>query len=597
MASIVQYLIPESQTLESLITVTEEVSIQDALELMIEHDFSQLPVVDKDFKLKGIITSDSILRAASYFKSTLDKIKVSHASINVKTCRPDDDLSELLNGLRDASAIPIVDKTGKLIAIVTNYDTAEYYRQRAEDIMLAEDIETSLRDYIETAYRNNEGNVDADALRKAIEDITPSGKDFKNKFKKALCSYLSRSGQASSPPNQQLIDDVFMSHLHRPTDVKAFEDLTLFEYVQLFKNLWGKYKAIFNHLEWEAIDKLLGEIRQTRNSIAHFREVTSNQRKQLKFCASLLDRHRPAFEEVASLNEPTTTVIEDEQLSTNHSKAILESTKRLEEALTPIEEELSSNESRYAPLAIWLQGQVREGHEKISLMFEQIEKIIDDKLPRSARQHRNWWANDSVGHTQSQQWLDVGWRVSSVNIAEERVVFSLMGDRQSAYISFFNDLKSKLHNTNGLTVKPTTNPQGQSWLSVEIRSAEFPETSWINFSFARRSRFRIEHYIDVGDQSRNKRIFDALYGYKAEIEATLGELLSWERLVGRRASRVALYHEKASVTNSPEELAKLQDWAVQTMEQFYWAVTPYLHRVMHSSQALQGLNDEPSRIN
>lgn len=255
MASIVQHLIPESQTPESLVTATEEMSIQDALERMSEYDFSQLPVVDKEFKLKGLVSSDSILRTVSYFRSTLDKIKVSHATFNAKTCRPDDDLSELLNGLRDASAIPIVDKVGKLIAIVTNYDTAEYYRQRAEDIMLAEDIETTLRDYIETGYRNNEGNIDNDALRKAVEDITPSGRDAKNKFKQALCSYLGRSRQIPPQPDHQLIDDVFMQHLHQPVEVKAFEDLTLFEYIQLFKNLWEKYKATFNHLEWEAIDK------------------------------------------------------------------------------------------------------------------------------------------------------------------------------------------------------------------------------------------------------------------------------------------------------------------------------------------------------
>ncbi|MCX5964985.1 MAG: CBS domain-containing protein [Cyanobacteria bacterium] len=119
----VQSLMPESQT---LVTAKEEMTIQDALKLMIEHDFSQLPVVDDNFKLRGLVTSDSILRTVSYFKSTLDKIKVSHSINVVKTCREDDEPSELLNGLKDSIAIPVVDKSGKLIAIVTNYDTTEY---------------------------------------------------------------------------------------------------------------------------------------------------------------------------------------------------------------------------------------------------------------------------------------------------------------------------------------------------------------------------------------------------------------------------------------------------------------------------------------
>lgn len=172
-------------------------TVQEALDLMIEHDFSQLPVVDKDKKLKGLVTSDSILRTVSYFKSTLDKIAVSHAAFKAKTCRPDDDLSELLNGLREASAIPIVDKTGKLIGIVTNYDTAEYYRQRAEDIMLVEDIETTLRDFIEFAYKDVQGNINEDGLRRAIDHIGFSDEKLRNKFKQAVCNYLEKSSHGS----------------------------------------------------------------------------------------------------------------------------------------------------------------------------------------------------------------------------------------------------------------------------------------------------------------------------------------------------------------------------------------------------------------
>jgi CBS domain-containing protein len=577
MAFNVRHLIPESQTPEALVVTTEEMSIQDALDRMIEHDFSQLPVVDKEFKLKGLITSDSILRTVSYFKTTLDKIKVSHATLSAKACRQEDDLSELLNGLKDASAIPIVDKVGKLIAIVTNYDTAEYYRQRAEDIMLAEDIETTLKDFIESAHKDNEGNINNDTLQKAIEDITSSGNDLKKKFKQALCSYLN-SAQLPPQPDTQLIEKVFTRHLLQRAEVKAFEDLTLFEYTQLFKNLWDdKYKDAFKALEWKAIQNLLDEVRATRNAIAHFREVSSNQRKHLKFCADLFERHRPLSEEAPLLNEPVIPIIGGERFVYDSPEEILQPTERVEAEFTPISRNINLNESRYAPLASWLDLEAREGHEKIPLTFEQIERIIDDKLPPSARQHRNWWANDSVSHTQSQQWLDVGWRVSSINLSEERVVFSLMSDRQSAYISFFNDLRSKLQSIDDLTVKLAMNPQGRSWLTVEVSSAELPEITWIAFSFARKSRFRIESYIDTGDQSQNKQVFDTLYNYKTDIESKLGEPLSWERLDSRRASRIALYQEKASIMNTPEDLAKLQDWSAEMMVRFYWAIAPHLH--------------------
>ena len=398
MPNTVQNLIPESQ---NLVTAKEDMTIQYALELMIEHDFSQLPVVDDDvnFKLRGLVTSDSILRTVSYFKSTLDKIKVSHAINTVKTCREDDELSELLNGLKDASAIPIVDKSGKLIAIVTNYDTVQYYRQRAEDMMFAEEIETTLKDYIESAYKNSLGDLDQEALQSAIENITPSGNELRNKFKQAVCKYLKLAGQMPPPPNQNFIDDVFMQCLHKPVTIQPIEKLTLSDYIQLFKNVWDKYQPAFNDLEWELINKVLDEVRQIRNAIAHFREVSPNQRKQLKFCSSLLDRHRFILEEELSLSDAIAPAIDDEQLSSVIVEASPHATEGLQEEFPPIDEEIGLNESRYAPLAIWLQTQTRT-HQKISLSFEQIEKIIDDKLPPSARQHRTWWANDSVSHTQ-----------------------------------------------------------------------------------------------------------------------------------------------------------------------------------------------------
>ena len=64
--------------------------------------------------------------------------------LNTKTCLDDDDIAEVLNILSESNSVPIVDKDGKLVGILTNYDTAEYYRQRAEDIMLAEDIEMTI---------------------------------------------------------------------------------------------------------------------------------------------------------------------------------------------------------------------------------------------------------------------------------------------------------------------------------------------------------------------------------------------------------------------------------------------------------------------
>ena len=48
----------------------------------------------------------------------------------------------------------------------------------------------------------------------------------------------------------------------------------------------------------------------------------------------------------------------------------------------------------------------------------------------------------------------------------------------------------------------------------------------------------VELYIDRGDESENKAIFDNLYGNKDAIEKAFEESLDWQRLDSKRACRI-----------------------------------------------------------
>jgi len=48
-----------------IVTVQEEMSIEDAIKLMMEKEIKRLPVVDADGKFKGMISRDSLLRAGN----------------------------------------------------------------------------------------------------------------------------------------------------------------------------------------------------------------------------------------------------------------------------------------------------------------------------------------------------------------------------------------------------------------------------------------------------------------------------------------------------------------------------------------------------
>lgn len=57
--------------------------------------------------------------------------------------------------------------------------------------------------------------------------------------------------------------------------------------------------------------------------------------------------------------------------------------------------------------------------------FGEIEKILNFRLPDSARVHRPWWANQGErgGHSHALAWEAAGWKTSQVDVASETLVF------------------------------------------------------------------------------------------------------------------------------------------------------------------------------
>ncbi len=78
---------------------------------------------------------------------------------------------------------------------------------------------------------------------------------------------------------------------------------------------------------------------------------------------------------------------------------------------------------RYAPLEKYLRD-LPESQREIMLRFEQIESILNAKLPSSAYEDRRWWEKEKeANHVSPRSWANAGWRVESLDICEERVSF------------------------------------------------------------------------------------------------------------------------------------------------------------------------------
>ncbi len=464
-----------------------------------------------------------------------------------------------LNDLMESYAVLIVDGEGKLTGIVTSADTTEYFRRRAEDMMLVEDIETLLKDMILSAFTDESGELDKDALNGTVKGITARGKDLRDKFEKALDHYLHNHSVDAVEMNRRLANTAFDEGFAPKSNSKTFELLTLSEYIQLLTHdkCWQSVQPLFS-LDRKAVFKLLDDVRITRNMLSHFRdEISSKQRKQLRFCAEWLARHRPPVLIGANL-ETTAQIQVDAVVEPGHG--VDETKDEIDEEAIHIDEPLEASDSRYARLAVWLQNVALTENTK-RLSFDQIKSIIGHQLPPSSK-HRAWWANDQVGHSHSKLWLEVGWQVAEINLSEEQVIFTRIKERGKAFDEFYVELHQSLLEKAPFEIR-LPKGGGMNYYVVSTLPRAGSRLGTLLFYFSRKRNFKAQFYLSTSDKEKNKRFYDYLFARKSEIEEELGAPLSWKRQDTSITSRISLERE-GSVTDK-DQWADLRNWAVDAM--------------------------------
>ncbi len=76
--------------------------------------------------------------------------------------------------------------------------------------------------------------------------------------------------------------------------------------------------------------------------------------------------------------------------------------------------------SKYQPLLEVLRG---SNQREVILTFAEIEVLMNNPLPDSAKSKRAWWSNRSKGALQASAWMEAGYRVEDVNLDGQRVTF------------------------------------------------------------------------------------------------------------------------------------------------------------------------------
>lgn len=89
---------------------------------------------------------------------------------------------------------------------------------------------------------------------------------------------------------------------------------------------------------------------------------------------------------------------------------------------------------------------------------------------------------------------------------------------------------------------------------------------------------KIELYIDKDKEggAENKAIFDELLKNRKEIESKFGEQLEWERLDGKRASRIAKYFNNGGYKDDKEKWDSICNPMIEDMIRFETALSPFI---------------------
>jgi hypothetical protein len=118
--------------------------------------------------------------------------------------------------------------------------------------------------------------------------------------------------------------------------------------------------------------------------------------------------------------------------------------------------------------------------------------------------------------------------------------------RNELYRRYFNTLRADLLEKGE---KPSV---GRSWCNFPSGASGI----LYNTDFARGDRVRVELYI-----VNNKDVFNSLLAQREAIERELGEVLDWQPLPKRHASRITLYCA-GNIENPEEQLARIRSWVI-----------------------------------
>lgn len=233
--------------------VKRDAKVREAVTLMVQHDFSQLPVMQNSRDVDGLISWKSIAEASKVHNKECTFVREC-MDIDVEILKHDAPLWKAIRTIAEKDVVLVRNAAKEIIGLVTTYDIAVKYHSLAEPFLLLGEIENNLRQLITRA--------------RYPQSVLEAAKDPKDTDRK----------------------------------IRGVSDLTLAEYIRLLQEP-ENWKSIGYNLSRKSFLADLDDVRKIRNEVMHFHPdpLTNEQLGSLRRVANMM-RSLKLWN--ASFNEP-----------------------------------------------------------------------------------------------------------------------------------------------------------------------------------------------------------------------------------------------------------------------------------------------------
>lgn len=222
---------------KGLISVNRDTSIQEAITLMILHDYSQLPIFSNPKgEIDGMISWKSIGRSLVLGKKCLT---VNDCKEDITVLKYETPLFEAVKDVLEKEVVLVRKKDKTISGIITTTDIGEEFISLAEPFLLIEQIENHIRKFLHEKFSPEEIKIST-------------------------------------------------SYEEKTKEIRSLNDMTFGQYVRILENP-DKFEKLQLSIDRTLFVKQLEAVREIRNDVMHFDTSNKNDTKRTEILNQTLN--------------------------------------------------------------------------------------------------------------------------------------------------------------------------------------------------------------------------------------------------------------------------------------------------------------------